>query len=201
MSELTLESVDTMEYHQMKKKLSELGLSPVGTKVELIARLQGYIQGSEAQTPPPSPTPPVMPPVAPPAAQTPPAVTPEDPKVTKAIESGENRKAVKSLKESQKKMKAQLDAEPKVSVMIPFNPGETEQKGRKIPFHVNLNGLPVDYPRGRMIEVPLSHFNIISERLQSEGKIGEHWRIDRDSELPSVDDNLHTAEQKKAALS
>lgn len=178
MSELTLESVGEMEYHEMKKTLSELGLNAVGTKVELTARLQGYVQGSAAQTPPTPDAPPVEPPVAPPVAQTPPESNAE--LTARQANPTEERKASKALKEDQKRMKAQLDAEPKRSVMIPFMPGEDTEEAKKVPFHVNLNGYAVDYPRGVLIEVPESHYNMIQERLESEGTVGNQWKIGAD---------------------
>ena len=78
------------------------------------------------------------------------------------------------------KQKAYNDAQPKVAVFIPFNEGENPEQAKQIPFVVNINGWRTEVPRGVMAEVPKNIFDIISERLTSEGRMGQNIRIDSD---------------------
>ena len=104
----------------------------------------------------------------------------EKPPVATAAESQLQRQADRELKTDAQKMKAHLDAQPKVSIMIPFEVGENRENEKKVKFHVNLNGYALDIPRGVYVDVPRQVAEIIKERLESEGKIGADWRIDQD---------------------
>jgi hypothetical protein len=96
-------------------------------------------------------------------------------------ERGEVKKADVALRQDAQKMKAHLDAQPKVSIMVPFEVGENAEQGKDIPFHCNLNGYAMDIPRGVYVDVPQQVADMIKARLESEGKIGSNWRIDADA--------------------
>ena len=64
--------------------------------------------------------------------------------------------------------------------MIPFEVGENPENGKRVKFHVNLNGYAVEIPRGIFVDVPEQIADIIKARLESEGKMGSEWRLDRD---------------------
>lgn len=99
----------------------------------------------------------------------------------KKLEPQLQNKADAALREDARKMKAHLEAQPKVMIMIPFDAGVNPEQAKKIPFHLNLNGYAIDLPRGQYIEVPKQVAEIIKERLESEGKIGQQWRTDMDA--------------------
>ena len=100
----------------------------------------------------------------------------QEPKVDETVE---DRKAAKALRTDAAKMKAHLDKQKKVSMMIPFEAGENPEQAKNIPFHVNLNGYVLNIPRGVYTDVPEQVADVIRERLESEGKIGQEWRIDK----------------------
>lgn len=180
MSEITASSIEQMKYNELKSKAAELGLDASGTKEDLIARLTAHVGGDAPVAPAPaapeaSNTEAPAAPVAPVAPE-----TPQKPVLSEAQERVEQSKADKALREGAREMKAALDKQPKVSIMIPFEAGENPEQGKKVPFHVNLNGYAMDLPRGQYIDVPQQVADIIKERLESEGKIGAQWRIDRD---------------------
>lgn len=183
---LSYASVEAMKYNDLKSKAAELSLDASGTKEDLVARITEHLglskdeQGAgdegkgdtnsddagdskdEGKTPPPQ----------------------ENKSTGKPLsetqERGEQSKADRALLTDAAKMKAALDKQKKVSIIIPFEAGENPETGKKVPFHVNLNGYAQDFPRGQYIEVPEQIAQIIKERLESEGKIGSQWRIDRD---------------------
>lgn len=78
------------------------------------------------------------------------------------------------------KMKAHLEKQKKVSVMIPFDAGVKPEDAAKVPFVVNLNGYRYEIKRGVFVEVPEQIAQVVKERLESEGKIGAEHRIDLD---------------------
>lgn len=173
-------SYDKMKYNELQAAAKEKGLPANGTKEELIARLNGASSTDAPVTPAQSDendqveedgdteT----------AAETP-ATTAKP--ISEAQDRAEQVKADKALRTDAQKMKAHLDAQPKVSIMIPFDAGVNPEQAKKIPFHVNLNGYAIDIPKGVYVEVPKQVAEIIKERLESEGKIGSEWRIDRDA--------------------
>jgi len=174
---------DEVKYNDLKSLAKERGLDASGTKEELKARLIEADGGAGTDAKADDP-------VAPEATTDAPEAPAEEPKAPKAddkpvispaVEAAETRKADKALRDSAREMKAALDKQPKVSIMIPFEAGENPEQGKKVPFHCNLNGYAQDFPRGEYIEVPQQIADLIKERLQSEGKIGAQWRIDRDS--------------------
>lgn len=103
------------------------------------------------------------------------------PAAINATERVETKKAERELRADAKAMKAHLDKQKKVSIMIPFEVGENPENGKKVKFHVNLNGYALDIPRGIYVEVPEQIADMVKARLESEGKIGSEWRIDRDA--------------------
>lgn len=170
-------NLEAMKYNELKALAKERGLDATGTKEDLLARLSDA--GVEASTDTDADTTEetqdesetTQEETAAPA----PAAT-----ISPAVERAETQKAEKALKTDAMKMKAHLEAQPKVSIMIPFEVGENPENGKKVAFHVNLNGYAMDIPRGIYVEVPKQVADIIKARLESEGKIGNEWRIDRD---------------------
>lgn len=173
-----------MKYNDLKKLASERGLEASGTKEDLLARLQ---DADGAGAPAPAPNAPEgdsnegaasneNAPKAP--AEPTPA---EKTVITPAEEQGETRKAERQLMTDARKMKEHLEKQPKVSMMIPFETGENPEQAKKVPFHVNMNGYAMDFPRGVYVDVPKQVAELIKERLESEGKIGSQWRVDRDA--------------------
>lgn len=166
-----MNNYDEMKYNDLKSLAKERGLDASGTKEDLKLRLVEADGDAGADTK-----------VETPAEPKAPAETGEKSTViTPMQEKAEEKKAEKALRNDAAAMKKALDAQPKVSIMIPFEAGENPEQGKKVPFHVNLNGYAQNYDRGRYIEVPQQIADIIKERLESEGKIGAQWRIDRDS--------------------
>lgn len=171
----TTSNIDTMKYNDLKALAAEKGLDSSGTKEDLIARLkdagvagnsnassEGDNDGNKGDENAESHQP------------------PQGRPLNQAQERAEETKADRALRQSALEMKKALEKQPKVSIMIPFEVGENPENGKKVPFHVNLNGYAIDYPRGQYIEVPKQVADLIKERLESEGKIGSQWRIDRD---------------------
>lgn len=187
---LTFTSVEAMKYNDLKSKAAELGLDASGTKEDLVARITSHLglektddagdtgagdtnsdagdsnerEGSNTASENASA-----------------GSTPKAKPLNEAQERAEDKKADRALRDSARAMKAALDKQPKVSIMIPFEAGENPETGKKVPFHVNINGYAVDYPRGQYIEVPRQIADMVRERLESEGKIGSQWRVDRDA--------------------
>lgn len=175
-----------MAYAELQKAAKEAGLPANGTKEELLARLEeadatpsdggdtgaseGETQGDEGDTGAntgegeegegdntPAPTPPAA---------------PKAPVPDKEVE--------KEWRGDAAKMKAHLEKQPKVSVMIPLEQGVAPEVAEKVPFVVNLNGYRFSIKRGVFVEVPQQIAEVVKERLESEGKIGSEYRIDRD---------------------
>lgn len=177
---------DEMKYAELQKAAKDAGLGGSGTKEELIARLKENDSADSSQNEPEaSETPEVAENVEEEgndeaeASEEP--ENPAEPAAPKVDEKVAQRQADKALRTDAAKMKAHLDSQKKVSMLIPFESGVNAEQAKDVPFHVNLNGYAVDYPRGRYIEVPEQIADIIKERLESEGKIGQEWRIDRDA--------------------
>ena len=154
-----------MKYNELKALAKENELDATGTKEDLVARLSeaGVTAGSDT-----------------PAATEETVNDTPSPAAINATERVESQKADKELKADAAAMKAHLDKQRKVSIMIPFEVGENPENGKKVKFHVNLNGYAMDIPRGIYVEVPEQVADMIKARLESEGKIGSQWRIDRD---------------------
>lgn len=68
------------------------------------------------------------------------------------------------VKNKANQQKAYLDAQPKVSVLIPFAKGE--KKGVTQPF--TINGYRLNVPKGVMIQVPQQIAEMIAERFNVE---------------------------------
>jgi hypothetical protein len=175
-AKLSIADVEAMKYNELKAAAAELGLSASGTKEDLTARIKERIgapnnagqgdsqSGNASQAPAPLQE----------------GVSAPKP-LTQAQERAAESKAERALRTDAQKMKAHLESQRKVSIMIPFEVGENPENGKKVPFHVNLNGYAMDLPRGQYIDVPEQIAEIIKERLESEGKIGSQWRVDRDA--------------------
>lgn len=165
-----------MDFTELRQECKSRGLSAGGTKEELQERLMGsaplvqpQMQEEAVVEEAAAPQAPVSPPVV------------EKPQAPKLSEAQESRNAERALRADAKKMKEHLEKQPKVSIMIPPDPGLKPEDVEKNPFVVNLNGYKMEFPVGQYIQVPQQVFEIISERLESEGKIGKQWRIDSDS--------------------
>lgn len=188
---MTPTNYEYLKYNELKKLASERGLDASGTKEDLISRLMEADSGTASQGENPGKAG---------AASGEDEETSEDETddvvskseqpsskdsnveaKAKAAEPRLQQKADQELKHDAKRMKEHLEAQPKVMIMIPFDAGVNPEQAKKIPFHLNLNGYAINLPRGQYIEVPQQVAEIIKERLESEGKIGQQWRVDMDA--------------------
>ena len=183
--------ISEMKYAELQALAKERNLNASGTKEKLVARLteandgaaaqDGGADSSDADTNESSDSKEVKESDGAPEQEAP--KTDETPKsISPVQERGEQKKADKALRADAKAMKAHLDSQKKVSIMVPFEVGENAEQGKDIPFHCNLNGYVMDIPRGVYTEVPMQIADLIKERLESEGKIGSQWRIDANAQ-------------------
>lgn len=166
-------NLDDLKYNELKALAKDRGLDASGTKEDLLARLKtaGGTSNTEQSEDDGDDSSETMESTGTNQSAAPAVVN----------ERVETQRADKLLRTDAQKMKAHLDAQPKVSIMIPFEVGENPENGKKVQFHVNLNGYAMDIPRGVYVEVPRQIADMIKERLESEGKIGADWRIDHDA--------------------
>lgn len=148
-----------MSYADLKKEASDRGLKATGTKEELIARLTAGEPSTEGEEP---------------------EETEETVPEVKAKKNVTEKDVDKALRSDKDKMKAHLETQRKVSIMIPLEAGVPPAVAEKIPFVLNLNGYRISIKRGVFVEVPEQVAEHIKERLESEGKIGSQYRLDRD---------------------
>jgi len=155
-----------MTYADLKAAAKERGLTATGTKEELLARLEG---AEPVETP------------EEPEAE--PEEVEEVETVTEPVPTGNetvnDKQIEKEWRNDVQKMKAHLDKQPKVSVMIPLEQGVPPESADKIPFVVNLNGYRMAIKRGVFVEVPMQVAEVVKANLESEGKIGSEYRLDR----------------------
>lgn len=154
-----------MSYGELKELAKARGLSSAGTKDELLTRLantpdnqpsdESEEEEDEPKIEPPKPT--------------------SKPVVTEQT-------VAQSQKQDQNAMKKHLESQPKVSIMIPLDPGVPPAIAEKIPFVLNLNGYRMEVKRGVFVQVPEQVAMHIQERLESEGKIGSEYRLDRNAD-------------------
>lgn len=168
---------EDVKYNELKALAKERGLDASGTREELVARLQEADGSGTGDS-----TPPVPPSVTEDGTDEEPVTLPP------AVERREQSKAEREYRNDQQKMKAHLDAQPKVSIMIPFDQGEKPEQAKNIPFTIVLNGYRYENPvgfggiqRGVRVDVPQQIAEHVWERLESEGRIGSQWRTDRSS--------------------
>jgi len=83
------------------------------------------------------------------------------------------------VKTKAEQMKAQLEAQPKVSILIPLEKGE--KKGAVQPF--TLNGYRFTVPKGMMTQVPEQVAQMISERFNVELEVKSQSIENRDKEI------------------
>ena len=83
------------------------------------------------------------------------------------------------VKTKAEQMKAQLEAQPKVSILIPLEKGE--KKGAVQPF--TLNGYRFTVPKGMMTQVPEQVAQMISERFNVELEVRSQSIEQRDKEI------------------
>lgn len=150
-----------MTYADLKAAAKEKGLAATGTKEELLARLEGAEPVETDLEPADEP-----------------AIVPESEPVTEKKPVTEQQ-VEKEWRSDIQKMKAHLEKQPKVSIMIPLEQGVPPEAADKIPFVVNLNGYRLAIKRGVFVQVPQQVAEIVQERLESEGKIGSEYRLDR----------------------
>lgn len=159
-----------MSYTELQKAAKEAGIPANQTKDELIAALEATGDAEPAEK-----TAPEAEPEQPAEEAAPEPATPKANRVSDAD-------VAKAHMTDAQKMKKHLDAQPKVKVMIPFDAGVDGSVAKKIPFIVNLNGYRYEIQRGVFVEVPQQIAEIVMERLESEGKIGEEFRLDRNAD-------------------
>ena len=83
------------------------------------------------------------------------------------------------VKTKAEQMKAQLEAQPKVSILIPLEKGE--KKGAVQSF--TLNGYRFTVPKGMMTQVPEQVAQMISERFNVELEVRSQSIENRDKEI------------------
>lgn len=83
-----------------------------------------------------------------------------------------------SLSQSAKTMKDILDAEPKISFLIPLMPGEVEGAYDT----VCINGYVTQIKKGVMAPLPKSIVDILSNKYNIEMTAGREMLVDRDEE-------------------
>ena len=164
-----------MKYNDLKSLAKERGLDATGTKEDLLARLTEADGSGVPNTGTPSPSAEQSNNGDDATGQTGAEAPTPAPKKDAPKMNDVQLHRTRALK-----MKAHLDKQPKVKILIPFNQGEQPEQAKKIPFHVNLNGWTIDIPRGSMQEVPEQVAKIVYERLESEGRIGSKHLIDAD---------------------
>ena len=154
-----------MTYADLKAAAKEKGLTATGTKEELLARLEG---AEPVETPE--------------ELEAEPEVEEVEP-VTEPVPTGKeavnDKQIEKEWRSDVQKMKAHLEKQPKVSIMIPLEQGVPPESADKIPFVVNLNGYRLAIKRGVFVEVPMQIAEVVKANLESEGKIGSEYRLDK----------------------
>lgn len=141
-----------LTYQELRENAKSRGIDASGTKDELITRLK---EADGVQTPSAPATGAAQPPV-------------------------NNTNIDRLYKSRAMQMKAILDAQPKVSIFIPFEQGENPTMAAKLPQIVNIKGYQFTIPRGRYVEVPKQVAEMIQERLESENKAGREYLVTGD---------------------
>lgn len=106
----------------------------------------------------------------------------------------EDREVNKNWKNKAEKMQDHLEAQEKVSILVPLEPqekvGVVEERvganGRKYQVHISgaitsvtLNGFKTMIPKGRYVQVPKQIAEIISKSQQQTLDAGQHISLDR----------------------
>jgi hypothetical protein len=167
-------SYETKSYQELRKLCVENSLNGNGTREDLLARLQGAVLNdtdADTQTP-------TNDKISQPSA---PSASTED-----AVAPSVEKKVEREWRADAKAMEKHLAGQPKVRMMIPLEMGERAENGATIPFLINLNGYEMKIKRGEFIDVPKQVATMIQERLESEGKIGREWRMDRSEEAQTA---------------
>lgn len=127
---------------------------------------------------PETPEPPVVPTEAvPPAVETP--AVPPVPQMAAAVpvrEETERELGIVYDKMSSQ-MREALQAQPKVTFMIPKMPGEDESLAYE---SVQLNGYRIQIKKGTMVQIPQQVAEILAHKYQIEMTAGQNMRADRD---------------------
>lgn len=155
-----------MPFADLRKLAKERGLDSKGTADEIVNRLDAYDVAVKAM----------------PNRSTDPAEHADAEEDDAPVHTPAQERNIEQMyRTTAMKQKAYFDAQPKVSVLIPFEFGENPAQAARIPFIVNVNGYQYDIPRGVMVEVPKGVAEIVKDRLESEGKLAReyaHVRLD-----------------------
>jgi hypothetical protein len=122
----------------------------------------------------------------------------EEPKRVATLEESPNPVEEKEIgiqyAEKRKRMKDHLLAQPKVSILIPLEPGEkvgvvewrTDKNGEEYQLHISgaiesvqINGFKFFIPKGRYYEVPKQIAEVVSQSQQQVLEAGQEFSIDR----------------------
>lgn len=113
--------------------------------------------------------------------------------LTPPADPKEEKKTEEQWKTKAQRMRAKLDAQPKIRFMIPIEgeekPGvvrEVMVKGRKEYVHVSgaietvtLNGCKTIIPKGKFIEIPQQVADVLSESYRLTQEAGKEFLVDR----------------------
>jgi len=83
----------------------------------------------------------------------------------------------KVAKKSISNIEKRLNAQERFHIMIPLGIGE--KKGAS--HEVCINGWVKSYPKGVMLEVPRTVFELLSECFKITSEVGKEWEVNRDS--------------------
>jgi len=117
-----------------------------------------------------------------------------------AVDPKEAKIDEKRWRTKAQKMRAKLEAQPKVRFLIPLDPNEKvgvvreiEIKGRKEYVHISgaietvqLNGYKTIIPKGKFVEIPQQVADVLSESYRLTQEAGKEYLVDRDKDVSSV---------------
>lgn len=100
---------------------------------------------------------------------------------TPGVAQPESPEDVERYKSKRQKMKEYLEAQPKVSIMLPL---EGKERAPDNPVHpVTINGFTTLVPKGKMTEVPKDVAKLIGNYLAAKSGIDEPFRLDRSKDV------------------
>jgi len=102
-------------------------------------------------------------------------VVPSEPVKPEAVPTS-NQTVQEQLRTGAEQQKAWLDAQPKVSILIPLEKGE--KKGAEQPF--TINGYRFTVPKGQMVQVPEQVAEMVAERFNIELEVRSQSLENRD---------------------
>lgn len=176
------QDVEEEEVEEMEDKGEESNVRVVETD-SVQAQQQGGVP-----TPPPAPSapvPPTMPmqgnvqataPEVAPVGIAPTVPTQTAPVAPRVVGESERDLGI-IYDKSKNEMKAVLEAQPKVTFMIPKIAGEADELAYE---SVQLNGFRVQIKKGTMVQVPQQIAEVLAEKYQIEMSAGQEMRVNRD---------------------